>query len=171
MNTLPAPGSPAPDFVLRDARDQPFRLGDQRGRSVVLAFYPGDWSPSCARELALFQETLDDLVAREATLAAISTDSPASHRAWADARRLTFPLLSDFWPHGAVSRAYGVFRERDGTSHRSLFVVDPAGVVRELWLADDPEIGPGVALVFDALDRIRRPALIAAAPPAEAGHA
>src|SRR5690242_21808544 len=111
--------APAPDFSLPDGENRPVRLSDYRGKHVVLAFYPNDWSPVCSSELALFQEVIDDIHGYDAEVLAVSVDSRWSHKAWAAAKHITFPLLSDFWPHGAVAREYGVFREHDGFTDRA----------------------------------------------------
>jgi peroxiredoxin len=150
------PNTLAPDFTLPDGAGRALRLRGLRGRNVVLAFYPGDWTAACTSELSLLQETLDDIRAREAEIMGISCDPPASHRAWAEQLGLTLPLLSDFWPHGDVSRQYGVFRDQNGTSERALVFIDVAGTIREIWVAEDPEIPPGLDVVFEALDRLRR---------------
>ena len=155
MGTAPEQPTAARDFTLPDADTRPINLGDYRGRNVVLAFYPADWTPVCTHELSLFQETLDDIHERNAEVIAVSTDTCFSHRAWADRQRLTFPLLSDFWPHGQVARDYGVFDEANGLCARALFFIDETGTLRDQWIAEDPNIAPGLDLVFDTLDRIR----------------
>jgi peroxiredoxin len=151
----PRTDAPAPELTLPDADGRPVTLSDFRGRNVVIAFYPADWTPVCTSELALFEETLDELRDRNAQILAISTDTPYSHRAWASHQRLSFPLLSDFWPHGDVARMYGVFRDDDGLCHRSLFFIDPEGVLRDRWIADDQDVAPGLNLVFDTLDQMQ----------------
>jgi len=164
MHTIPEANTPAPDFTLPNGEGQPIALGDYRNKNVVLSFYPADWSPVCTNELTLFQETLEDIHNYNAEILAISVDSHWSHRAWAENRHLTFPLLSDFWPHGAVAQQYGVFLEKDGFSNRALFFVDTAGIIRSSWVAEDPNIAPGLNLVFDALEKLQ------GAPHEEARH-
>jgi peroxiredoxin len=90
----------APDFALLEGGGKRIRLGSYRGKNVVLAFYPADWTPVCSNELSLFQETLDEIHAFNAEILGLSCDSHHSHRAWAERMNLTIPLLSDFWPHG-----------------------------------------------------------------------
>ncbi len=145
----------AVDFNLPDGDQKPVRLQDYRGKNVVLAFYPADWSPVCTSELALFQETLDDIHSYNAEILGISVDGTYSHKAWAKNQRLTFPLLSDFWPHGDVSQQYGVFNSKNGKSERALFFIDGAGILRAMWVAENPEIAPGINIVFDALEHIQ----------------
>jgi peroxiredoxin len=149
------PNQLAPEFTLLDGTGQEVKLSGYRGRNVVLAFYPGDWTPVCSSQLSLFQETLDDIHQLNAEVLALSCDSPPSHRAWAERTNLSMPLLSDFWPHGQVARAYGVFRDGDGTCERALFFLDATGFIRETWVAEDPDIAPGLNIVFDALERLR----------------
>ncbi|TAK00949.1 MAG: peroxiredoxin [Candidatus Manganitrophaceae bacterium] len=146
--------TPAAEFTLPNAEGQPVRLSDYRGKNVVLSFYPADWSPVCTSELSLIQETLDDIRGYNAEVVAVSVDNTYSHRAWAEKQRLSFPLLSDFWPHGAVARQYGVFRENDGISERALFFIDASGMLRDSWVSKDPAIPPGLNIIFDGLERI-----------------
>jgi peroxiredoxin len=150
-----APDTVAPDFTLLDGGGNPLKLSGLRGKNVVVAFYPGDWTPVCTSELSLFQETLDDIRSYNAEVLGVSCDSRHSHRALAERMKLTIPLLSDFWPHGQVAREYGLFRDHEGISERALVFIDVAGVIRELWVADSPDIAPGLNLVFDALARLQ----------------
>src|SRR5512138_3871267 len=101
-------GTKAPDFSLPDAHGNPVRLSDYRGRNVVLAFYPLDWSPACSDQLSLYQGELPEFERANAQLLALSVDSQYRHGAWAAVRGLTFPLLSDFHPKGQVAHRYGV---------------------------------------------------------------
>jgi peroxiredoxin len=151
---VPEPNKPATDFTLPNADGEPIRLSDYRGKNVVLAFYPADWSPVCTSELSLIQETLDEIHEHNAEVLGVSVDGPYSHRAWADQQNITFPLLSDFWPHGSVSREYGVFEEDDGMSGRALFFIDEGGTLRDSWVAEDPDIAPGLNIIFDALEKM-----------------
>jgi peroxiredoxin len=144
----------APEFTLPAADGQPVSSRDYRGRNLVVAFYPADWSPVCASELALIQETLNDIHGRNAEVLGISVDNCFSHRAWSRVQHLGFPLLADFWPHGAVARRYGVFRDSDGMAQRSLFFIDRAGELRAGWVAADQSVAPGLNIIFDTLDRM-----------------
>jgi len=155
MANIPQLNTPAPDLTLPDSGGLPVVLSGYRNKHVVLAFYPADWSPVCTSELALIQETLDDIHSYNAEVLAISVDSRWSHRAWAEQQHITFSLLSDFWPHGAVAQRYGVFRENDGTSERALFFIDKAGMIRGSWVAEDPAIAPGLNIIFDTLEQIQ----------------
>jgi len=123
-------GDQAPDFELRDQHGQSVRLSSYRGRrTVVLMFYPYAFSRVCSGELADVRDDLDAFESDEVQLLAISCDPMFSLRAFAEQAGLTFPLLSDFWPHGAVAGAYGVL-DPGGFARRSTFVVDRDGVVR-----------------------------------------
>ncbi|QNN54768.1 peroxiredoxin [Nocardioides mesophilus] len=123
-------GHPAPDFELRDQHGQPVRLSSYRGKAVVLMFYPYAFSRVCTGELHEVREQQPAFESDRVQLLAVSCDPMFTLRAFADRDGLTFPLLSDFWPHGAVAAAYGVFDEVNGCARRSSFVIDRAGVVR-----------------------------------------
>ena len=155
MAPVPPLDSPAIGFTLLDGEKRPVQLSDYRGKNVVIAFYPADWSPVCTSELALIQETLDDIRAMNADVIGISVDNTWSHKAWAQKQNLTYPLLSDFWPHGAVAQQYGVFRQDKGTTDRALFFVDTEGILRTAWVAEDPAIAPGINIIFEALEKMQ----------------
>jgi peroxiredoxin len=155
MTDVLQPNTQSVDFTLLNGDQQPIRLRDYRGKNVVLAFYPADWSPVCTSELALFQETLDDIHGYNAEILGISVDGTYSHKAWAKNQRLTFPLLSDFWPHGEVAQKYGVFNEINGKSERALFFIDATGMIQAVWVAENPEIAPGINIVFDTLQHMQ----------------
>jgi peroxiredoxin len=124
---------------------------------VVLVFYPADWSPVCGDELALFNELLPEFQRHDAELVGISVDGVWCHRAYAESRHLRFPLLSDFEPKGAVSRAYNAYRTREGFSERALFVLDRDGIIR--WSHLSPvDVNPGANGVLAALEALPSPA-------------
>jgi len=147
-------GTPAPDFALPNAQGELVRLGDFRGRPVVLVFYPLDWSPGCSQQLDLYQSEWAEFERRGAVLLGISVDSIYSHGAWAYVRGLTFPLLADFHPKGEVARRYQVWREADGFSERALFVVDPEGTIAYAHVSPFLHHVPDVQELLDALDRL-----------------
>ena len=147
-----APGTPAPDFALPDQDGNIVKLEDLRGQTSVLVFYPMDWSPVCTDQLGVYQEVLADLEAEGAKLYGVSVDSAFSHKAFQQSLGITIPLLADFHPKGAVSKAYGTYIEERGHNHRALVMIGPDGTV--LWSHQSPsplEI-PGVNLIFDALE-------------------
>ena len=124
-------GALAPEFDLQDQHGTPRRLSDFRGRKVVLVFYPLAFSGVCQSELSALRDFTAD-----AQVITVSVDSMFTHRAWADQEGYTFPLLSDFWPHGQVARAYGVFDEGKGLALRGTFIIDGEGVIR--WSVVNP---------------------------------
>src|SRR5262245_40042239 len=123
-------GTQAPDFELANSPETKVRLSDLRGRPVVLAFYPADWSPVCGEQMALYNEMLSEFREYGAEVLGISVDSRWCHAAFSRARNLHFPVLADFEPKGEVARRYGAYRPRDGTSERALFVLDANGIIR-----------------------------------------
>ena len=146
-------GAPAPDFKLYTTPDQKISLRDLRGRPVILAFYPADWSPVCGDQLALYNEVLPDFEELDAQLVGISVDGVWCHRAYADGRKLKFTLLADVEPKGAVARAFGVYDEQWGTSRRALFVIDADGVIRWSYLSPI-DVNPGADGILAALEGI-----------------
>lgn len=125
-------GGPAPDFTLRDQFGQDVTLSSYRGtKAVALVFYPAAFSGVCTGELGGIRDHLDEFLTFDTEVLAISCDPIYALRAFSDADGLHFPLLSDFWPHGEVARAYGVFDERTGAAARSSYVVDKEG--RLVW--------------------------------------
>jgi peroxiredoxin len=151
-NTPLPPGTPAPDFELRDPSGNAVRLHDLRGRPVVIVFYPLDWSPGCSQQLELYQMEIDEFRRRDAELLAISVDSLYSHGAWTAVRGLTFPLLADFHPKGAVARDYSVWREQDGFSERALYVLDADGVIRYSHVTPYLHHVPDIYELLEAVD-------------------
>ena len=134
-------GDAAPDFTLRDQNGADISLADFKGqKNVVLVFYPFAFSGICTGELCEIRDNLGAFVSDDVQVLAISCDHMFSQRAWADKEAYFFPLLSDFWPHGEVARAYGVFNERAGAALRGTFLIDRDGVVA--WSLVNP-IGEG----------------------------
>jgi peroxiredoxin len=153
-SALPA-GTQAPDFSLHSTPDQVVSLSDFRGRPVVLAFYPADWSPVCGDQMALYNEILSEFHRFDAEVMGISVDGIWCHLAFAEDRRLHFPLLADFEPKGEVARKFGVYRDREGTSERALFVIDADGIIR--WSYVSPiGINPGADGILRALEGLER---------------
>src|SRR6267143_1768383 len=149
---LPA-GTPAPDFTLHSTPDQSVSLGDFRGQPVILAFYPADWSPVCGDQMALYNELLPEFHRFNAELIGISVDGIWCHLAFAQNRKLRFPLLADFEPKGAVASAYGAYRPHDGTSERALFVIDAQGIIRWSYLSPIG-VNPGADGILRALEEL-----------------
>jgi peroxiredoxin len=144
-------GMPAPDFSLEDKPGHRTTLGDLRGRPVILAFYPADWSPVCSDQMALYNEILPEFQRYNAEMLGVSVDGVWCHRAFADSRNLRFPLLADFEPKGEVSRRYGVYNDKEGVSDRALFVIDKDGKIA--WSYVSPvDQNPGADGILRALE-------------------
>jgi peroxiredoxin len=148
------PGTRAPDFALRDGSANTVSLADYRGRTLVLVFYPLDWSPACSDQLSLYQNELDEFARREVEVVAISVDSIYSHGAWAAVRGITFPLLADFHPKGEVAQRYSAWRNRDGFSERAIFVIDGDGVIRHSLVSPRINEVPDIYDLYRVLDEV-----------------
>jgi peroxiredoxin len=153
MAQLLKPGTEAPDFTLQVTPDQKLSLHELRGRPVILAFYPADWSPVCGDQMALYNEVLSEFQKQKAELLGISVDSVWCHSAFAENRHLHFPLMADFEPKGAVAKKYGAFREEDGTCERALFVIDERGKIAWSYLSP-VAINPGADGILQALEEL-----------------
>jgi len=125
----PAPGQAAPDFTARNQHGEQIRLSGLLGAPVAVVFYPWAFSSICTNELGALRDGLARLGDTEARVLAVSCDPVFALRAFAEREQLTFDLLSDHWPHGALARAYGVFDDELGVARRGSFVLDAAGVV------------------------------------------
>ncbi len=155
-STLLPPGTPAPDFTLAAGPGRPVSLAEFRGWPVVLVFYPADWSPVCGDQLALYNALRSEWDRLGAEVIAISVDGPWCHTAFTEARNLKLTVLADFEPKGAVSRAYGAYNHREGTSERALFVIDRDGLIR--WSYVSPvEVNPGADGILEALEQLVEP--------------
>ena len=123
-------GEQAPDFELPDQDRSPVRLSSYRGsKNVVLVFYPLSFTGTCQGEMCAIRDSLEDFSTDDVQTLAVSVDSTAVHKRWADEQGYTFPLLADFWPHGEVARTYGVLQEDFGLALRGTFIIDKQGVV------------------------------------------
>lgn len=132
-------GDEAPDFELRDQHAQAHRLSDHRGKeNVLLIFYPFAFTGVCTGEMCAIRDELGELQHDGTVVYAISCDTKASLRVFAETEGLTQTLLSDFWPHGEVSQAYGVFNKTLGAAERGSFLIDKSGVVRWTVRTDIP---------------------------------
>jgi peroxiredoxin len=124
-------GAKAPDFTLSDYNKQQVTLSSFQGaKNVLLVFYPFAFSGICQGELCQVRDELADYEGADVQVLGVSVDSPFALKAWADQQGYTFPLLSDFWPHGAVATAYGVFNDQAGLALRGTFLIDKEGTVR-----------------------------------------
>lgn len=124
-------GSKAPDFTLNDNNRRPVTLSGFRGdKNVLLVFYPFAFSRICSGEMCQVRDELTEYAGHNVQVVGVSVDTHHSLRVWAEQERFTFPLLSDFWPHGAVAKTYGVFNEAAGLANRGTFLIDTTGTVR-----------------------------------------
>lgn len=153
-SSILAPGRRAPDFSLNSTPDQKVSLREFMGRSVILAFYPADWSPVCGDQMAVYNEVLPEFKRLGGELLGISVDGIWCHLAFARDRKLRFPLLADFEPKGGVAADYGVYSPDAGTSGRALFVIDPRGVIRWSYLSP-VGVNPGAEGILAALESIQ----------------
>jgi mycoredoxin-dependent peroxiredoxin len=137
---------PAPELALKDQHGRTVSLADFQGTSnVALVFYPAAFSGICTGELCEIRDNLGIFEDGNVQVIGVSCDPLASQRAWAEDEGYDFPLLSDFWPHGEVSRRYGVFHPGRGFAVRGSFLIDKAGVLR--WSVVN---GPGLARPLSA---------------------
>jgi len=143
-------GTEAPDFTLKDQDGQPVTLSALRGRNVLLVFFPLAFTGICQGELDEIRDNLSSFVNDDTQTLAISVGPPPTHKVWARQSGFTFPVLSDFWPHGAAAKAYGVFNDGTGFANRGTFVVDRTGVIRFAELKGPGEVR-NQALWTDAL--------------------
>ncbi|MBE1875410.1 peroxiredoxin [Myceligenerans pegani] len=134
------PGDPAPDFTLPDTHGTPVHLGDLRGQATLVVFYPFAFSGICTSELCELRDNIEDFETAGVRLLAVSTDPVFALKAWQEAEGFGFDLLSDFWPHGAVARSFGVFDDESGHALRGSFLVDADGIVR--WSVLSPRARP-----------------------------
>ncbi len=130
-------GQQAPDFQLKDQHGTPVRLSDFQGRkNVVLVFYPLAFSGVCSGELGTLRDDFPEVTGDDVELITVSVDSTYVLRTWADRDGFAFSMLSDFWPHGAVAKLYGVFDADKGVATRGTFIIDKSGVIR--WMVMNP---------------------------------
>jgi peroxiredoxin len=132
-----AVGDAAPDFTLKDQNGDDFTLSELRGTPVVLVFYPFTFTGVCQGELCEIRDDPSAFERSGAKVVAISCDSRHSQRMWAEQQGFDFPVLSDFWPHGAVTKSYGVFNDALGCANRATFVLDSSGTVVSTFSSPD----------------------------------
>ena len=143
-------GDLAPDFALKGHDDREHRLSDYRGKKVVLAFYPLDFSPVCTKQHACMRDDFQAFLDSGAQVFGISIDSTWAHKAYAKEMGLEYPLLADFHPKGAVAEQYGVYNAERGNSIRATFIIGPDGKVTDV-LRYEPGVVPETGPVLEAL--------------------
>ena len=148
-------GDPAPDFTLPTHNEGELNLAWYQGRkNVVLAFYPADWTPVCATQVPGYQAIIDEFDKYNAQLLAISADSIPCHMAWAKSLGgLSYPLMSDFYPHGEVMKKYGVLSHK-GYANRSVFLIDKKGIIRYIEVVENFNLPDNEAL-FRELQKLQ----------------
>jgi peroxiredoxin len=153
MSSILTAGTVAPNFTLRVTPDQNLTLSDLRGKPVILAFYPADWSPVCGDQVTLYNEILPEFRKHDAELLGISVDGVWCHAAFARDRHLHFALLADFEPKGEVARKYHAYRASEGVCERALFVLDRQGTIA--WSYCSPiAVNPGADGILEALEKL-----------------
>ncbi|MBN2135313.1 MAG: redoxin domain-containing protein [Acidobacteria bacterium] len=152
-NELLKPGTEAPDFCLPSTPDQKVSLSEFRGKPVVLAFYPADWSPVCGDQMSLYNEIFSEFKEFDAQIIGISVDNIWSHLAFSKHNKLKFSILSDFEPKGQTAKEYGAYREKDGVTERALFVIDKNGIIRWSYLSP-VGVNPGADGILEALENL-----------------
>jgi peroxiredoxin len=146
-------GTKAPDFSLYATPDQKIRLSELKGKRVILAFYPADWSPVCGDQMALYNETLKFFHKHNAELIGISVDGKWCHLSFSQDRILNFPLLADFEPKGEVARMYEAYDETEGECKRALYIIDEEGIIAWSYLSHI-DINPGADGILEALEEM-----------------
>lgn len=151
-------GDVAPDFTLKDGNLKEVSLSAHKGKNVVLLFYPLDWSPVCTDEMCEVRDSyLKAFEELDAQVMGISVDSPFSHKAWAEAQKISFPLLSDF--NKEVCKKYGACYEDliglKGVAKRSAFVIDKNGKIVYAWVSDDAKVKPNMNEIKETLLKIK----------------
>jgi peroxiredoxin len=123
-------GDTAPDFTLKDQDEKDFKLSDLKGKKILLSYHPLAWTEFCAKQMLSLESNFDTLLSLNTVPVGISVDAVPAKKAWADSLNLKkLRILSDFWPHGAVSKAYDMFIEKAGISRRANVIVDGNGQV------------------------------------------
>jgi peroxiredoxin len=144
-------GADAPDFVLKDHKNQEFRLSDYKGKRVLLSFHPLAWTSVCAKQMQSLERHWKDFEDSNTVAVGVNVDSVPSKKAWADVLGIrVIRLLSDFWPHGDVAELYGIFREEDGISERANIIIDEEGKVEHVQIYELGEL-PDITEILGVL--------------------
>jgi peroxiredoxin len=147
-------GETAPDFTLRDQAGKEFKLSDQPGKRVLLSFHPLAWTGVCTAQMKSLEDNYQTLTSLNTIPVGLSVDAVPTKKAWADDMKLKhLRILSDFWPHGAVAKAYGLFREHGGTSERANVIVDEKGKVAWVKVYEISQL-PDINEVIDILKKL-----------------
>ncbi len=149
-------GDHAPDFSLTSHSEGELNLKWYEGRqNVVLAFYPGDWTPACSSQIPGYEENSAKFLRYNCQVLGISVDSIASHKAWSQSLGgISFPLMADYWPHGKVSQRYGVLSEK-GYANRTVFLIDTDGIIRFIGRYDYETV-PDIEEIFRQIEMLEK---------------
>ncbi len=131
-----AAGTPAPEFTLLDQERAPVSSDDLKGRKSLIVFIPFPFTGTCEGELCLLRDRLAELNDLDANVVAITCDTVPSNKQWSDQNGFGFRVLSDYWPHGDVSRAFDTFNDKLGVANRTTYVLDAGGVIRAVVASD-----------------------------------
>lgn len=153
MGKILEQGKKAPDFTLNVTADQTLSLEDFRGKPLIIAFYPADWSPVCSDQMVLYNEILPEFKKYNANIVGISVDGVWCHDAFMKQNNIHFPLLADFEPKGEVAKKYGAYKEKNGVCERALFVLDKDGTITWSYLSPTGE-NPGADGILEALEKL-----------------
>ncbi len=130
-------GQPAPDFTLKDQDGNEVSLESLKGRKTLVVFIPFPFTGNCQTELCSIRDHIADFNEVDANVVAITCDTRFVHKKWSEEQGYQFPILSDFWPHGATAQAYGCFNETAGSAWRTTYVLDADGIVRDIIATGD----------------------------------
>jgi peroxiredoxin len=147
-------GAQAPEFELRDTEGNPVSLASLKGRKSLIVFIPFPFTGTCEGELCAIRDRLSDLNDLDANVVAITCDTMFANAEWSKKNAFGFPVLSDFWPHGAVTDAYGTFDPRVGAANRSTYVLDADGIVRAIIATESRKFAREVDDYVKALEAI-----------------
>ncbi len=147
------PNTPAPDFSLHVTPDQSLSLSELKGKPVILAFYPADWSPVCGDQMSLLNAVLPEFRKFKAEVLGISVDGVWCHDAFAQNRNLHFPLLLISSQRAQYAKQYGAYREKDGCCERALYLIDKNGIITWSYLSPVAE-NPGADGILEALETL-----------------
>jgi peroxiredoxin len=149
-------GETAPDFTLKDQNGKDFKLSEQKGKRVLLSFHPLAWTGVCTQQMQSLETNFKTVTALNTIPVGLSVDAGPSKKAWADDMKLkNLRIISDFWPHGAVAKAYGLFREHGGTSERANVIVDEKGKVAWVKVYEISQL-PDINEVIDELKKMAK---------------
>jgi peroxiredoxin len=148
-------GEAAPDFTLKDQDGNEFKLSAQKGKKVLLSFHPLAWTGVCTQQMKALEANYKTIASTNTVPVGISIDPGPSKKAWADSMGLkNLKILSDFWPHGAVAKLYGIFREHGGTSERANIIVDEKGKVAWVKVYEISTL-PDINEVIETLKKLK----------------